>query len=104
MIALTVYVDEFDYSDKLDKQLPVIFEAMSSGGEINPVMKLACNSPAATARIVKGILKAMSREQKERLAVRMVNSNRTKLMSKVNQLAANYGIVVNVCDCKAEKL
>lgn len=103
MIELTVLVDEFDYSDKLDKQLPLIFETMSSSGELNPVMKLACNSPEATARIVKGVLRTMSREQKERLAVRLVNSNRTKLMNKVNQLAADYGIIVKVCDCKAEK-
>ena len=45
MIELTILVDDFDYSDKLDKQLPRIFEALSSSGELNPVMKLACNSP-----------------------------------------------------------
>ena len=103
MVEVTSLIDDFDYSDKLDKQLPVIFDALSSSGELNPVMKLACNSPEATARIVKGILRTMSRDQKERLAVRMFNSNRTKLMNKVNKLAADYGIFVNVCGCNAEK-
>ena len=45
----------------------------------------------------------MSRDAKERLAVRVFNSNRTKLMNKVNKLAADYGIIVDVCGCKAEK-
>ena len=103
MIELTILVDDFDYSDKLDKQLPMIFEALSSSGELNPVMKLACNSPEATARSVKGVLRTMSRDAKERLAVRVFNSNRTKLMNKVNKLAADYGIIVDVCGCKAEK-
>lgn len=103
MVEVTILIDDFDYSDKLDKQLPVIFDALSSSGELNPVMKLACNSPEATARIVKGILRTMSRDQKERLAVRMFNSNRTKLMNKVNKLASDYGIFVNVCGCNAEK-
>lgn len=103
MVEVTILIDDFDYSDKLDKQLPVIFEALSSSGELNPVMKLACNSPEATARIVKGILRTMSRDQKERLAVRMFNSNRTKLMNKVNKLAADYGISINICGCNAEK-
>ena len=92
MIELTILVDDFDYSDKLDKQLPMIFEALSSSGELNPVMKLACNSPEATARIVKGVLRTMSRDAKERLAVRVFN-----------KLAADYGIIVDVCGCKAEK-
>ena len=103
MVELTILVDDFDYSEKLDKQLPMIFEALSNGGELNPVMRLACNSPEATSRIVKGVLRTMSRDQKERLAVRIFNSNRTKLMNKVNKLAADYGIIVNVCGCNAEK-
>lgn len=103
MIQLTVLIEDIDYSDKLDKQLPMIFEALSNSGSLNPVMKMACNSPEATTRIVKGVLRTMSKDQKERLAVRIFNSNRTKLMDKVNRLAADYGIIATVCGCNAEK-
>ena len=70
-------------------------------GNLNPVLKLACNTPEASSRIVKGILRTMSQDQKQRLATKIVNANREKLMRKLNEYAAGKGIDVHICDCAA---
>ena len=103
MVEVTFQIKDIDYSDRLDSQLPLVFEALKSSGSLNPVMKMACTSPEATAKVVKGVLKAMSKDQKEKLAVKIVNSQRDRLMRKMNQLAENYGIVATMTDCVAVK-
>ena len=80
MIEVTFRIESLDYTDKLDSQLPLVLEALSQSGNINPVLKLACNTPEASSRIVKGILRTMSQDQKQRLATKIVNANREKLM------------------------
>ena len=60
MIEVTFRIESLDYTDKLDSQLPLVLEALSQSGNINPVLKLACNTPEASSRIVKGILRTMS--------------------------------------------
>ena len=52
-------------------------------------------------RIVKGILRTMSQDQKQRLATKIVNANREKLMRKLNEYASGKGIDVHICDCAA---
>ena len=84
MIEVTFRIESLDYTDKLDSQLPLVLEALSQSGNINPVLKLACNTPEASSRIVKGILRTMSQDQKQRLATKIVNANREKLMRKLN--------------------
>ena len=54
MIEVTFRIESLDYTDKLDSQLPLVLEALSQSGNINPVLKLACNTPEASSRIVKG--------------------------------------------------
>ena len=66
-----------------------------------PEITLACNTPEASSRIVKGILRTMSQDQKQRLATKIVNANREKLMRKLNEYAAGKGIDVHICDCAA---
>ena len=97
MIEVTFRIESLDYTDKLDSQLPLVLEALSQSGNINPVLKLACNTPEASARIVKGILRTMSQDQKQRLATKIVNANREKL----NDFAAGKGVDVHICDCAA---
>ena len=92
MIEVTFRIESLDYTDKLDSQLPLVLEALSQSGNINPVLKLACNTPEASARIVKGILRTMSQDQKQRLATKIVNANREKLMQKLNDFAAGVFI------------
>ena len=75
MIEVTFRIESLDYTDKLDSQLPLVLEALSQSGNINPVLKLACNTPEASSRIVKGILR--------------------------NEYAAGKGIDVHICDCAA---
>ena len=58
MIEVTFRIESLDYTDKLDSQLPLVLEALSQSGNINPVLKLACNTPEASSRIVKGILRS----------------------------------------------
>ncbi len=101
MIEVTFRIESLDYTDKLDSQLPFVLEALSQSGNINPVLKLACNTPEASSRIVKGILRTMSQDQKQRLATKIVNANREKLMRKLNEYAASKGIDVHICDCAA---
>ena len=101
MIEVTFRIESLDYTDKLDSQLPLVLEALSQSGNINPVLKLACNTPEASSRIVKGILRTMSQDQKQRLATKIVNANREKLMRKLNEYAAGKGIDVHICDCAA---
>ena len=101
MIEVTFRIESLDYTDKLDSQLPLVLEALSQSGNINPVLKLACNTPEASSRIVKGILRTMSQDQKQRLATKIVNANREKLMQKLNEYAAGKGIDVHICDCAA---
>ena len=43
----------------------------------------------------------MTKSQKEKLACKLLSSQREKLMRKMNQLAADYGIVATLKDCKA---
>ena len=74
MIEVTFRIESLDYTDKLDSQLPLVLEALSQSGSINPVLKLACNTPEASSRIVKGILRTMSQDQKQRLATKIVLS------------------------------
>lgn len=88
MIEVTFRIESLDYTDKLDSQLPLVLEALSQSGSINPVLKLACNTPEASSRIVKGILRTMSQDQKQRLATKIVNANREKLMRKLNEYAS----------------
>ena len=99
MIEVTFRIESLDYTDKLDSQLPLVLEALSQS--VNPVLKLACNTPEASARIVKGILRTMSQDQKQRLATKIVNANREKLMQKLNDFAAGKGVDVHICDCAA---
>ena len=101
MVEVTFLIDDIDYSDRLDSQLPMVFETMSKNGDLNPVLKMACNSPEATTRVVKGVLKAMTNNQKEKLACKLVSAQRERLMRKLNSLAENYGIIAKVVDCKA---
>ena len=101
MIEVTFRNESLDYTDKLDSQLPLVLEALSQSGNINPVPKLACNTPEASSRIVKGILRTMSQDQKQRLATKIVNANREKLMRKLNEYAAGKGIDVHICVCAA---
>ena len=101
MIEVTFRIESLDYTDKLDSQLPLVLEALSQSGSINPVLKLACNTPEASSRIVKGILRTMSQDQKQRLATKIVNTNREKLMQKLNDFAAGKGVDVHICDCAA---
>ncbi len=101
MVEVTFLIDDIDYSDRLDSQLPLVFETMSKNGDLNPVLKAACKSPEATAKVVKTLLKAMTKSQKEKLACKLLSSQREKLMRKMNQLASDYGIVATLKDCKA---
>ena len=101
MIEVTFRIESLDYTDKLDSQLPLVLEALSQSGNINPVLKLACNTPEASSRIVKGILRTMSQDQKQRLATKIVNANREKLMRKLNEYASGKGSDVHICDCAA---
>ena len=101
MIELTFLVDDIDYSDQLDEQLSLIFETMSQNGDLNPVLKMACKTPEATTRVVKGVLKTMTRGQKEKLAAKIINGNRERVMRKVNELAGRHGIIAKIVDCKA---
>ncbi|MFR8453108.1 MAG: hypothetical protein ACLVBK_05960 [Oscillospiraceae bacterium] len=105
MIEVTFRIESLDYTDKLDSQLPLVLEALSQSGNINPVLKprLAGNSRLRSRHrsIVKGILRTMSQDQKQRLATKIVNANREKLMRKLNEYAAGKGIDVHICDCAA---
>ena len=47
MVEVTFLIDDIDYSDRLDSQLPLVFETMSKNGDLNPVLKAACKSPEA---------------------------------------------------------
>ncbi len=101
MVEVTFLIDDIDYSERLDSQLPLVFETMAKNGDLNPVLKAACKSPEATTKVVKGLLKAMNKNQKEKLACKLLSSQREKLMRKMNQLAEDYGIVATLKDCKA---
>lgn len=101
MVEVTFLIDNIDYSDRLESQLPLVFETMSKNGDLNPVLRAACKSPETTAKVVKGILKAMTKGQKERLACKLLTAQREKLMRKMNELAENYGIIATLRDCSA---
>lgn len=101
MVEVTFLIDDIDYSERLDSQLPLVFETMSKNGDLNPVLKAACKSPEATTKVVKGLLKAMTKSQKEKLACKLLSSQREKLMRKMNSLAEEYGIVATLKDCRA---
>ena len=65
MVEVTFLIDDIDYSDRLDSQLPLVFETMSKNGDLNPVLKAACKSPEATAKVVKTRLQAAQQPARE---------------------------------------
>ncbi len=101
MIEVTFRIESLDYTDKLDSQLPARARGAEPERQYQPRAQLACNTPEASSRIVKGILRTMSQDQKQRLATKIVNANREKLMRKLNEYAAGKGIDVHICDCAA---
>ena len=101
MVEVTFLIDDIDYSERLESQRPLVFETMKKNGDLNPVLKAACKSPETTAKVVKGLLKAMTKGQKERLACKLLMSQREKLMRKMNNLAEDYGIIATLRDCRA---
>lgn len=101
MVEVTFLIDDIDYSDRLDSQLPLVFETLSKNGDLNPILKAACKSPEATAKVVKGLLKTMTKGQKEKLACKLLMSQKQKLMNKMNKLAEDYGIVATLKDATA---
>ena len=46
-------------------------------------------------------IRQADKDQKQRLATKIVNANREKLMRKLNEYAAGKGIDVHICDCAA---
>ncbi len=101
MVEVTFLIDDIDYSDRLDSQLPLVFETLSKNGDLNPILKAACKSPETTAKVVKGLLKTMTKGQKEKLACKLLMSQKQKLMNKMNKLAEDYGIVATLKDATA---
>ena len=72
MIEVTFRIESLDYTDKLDSQLPLVLEALSQSGNINPVLKLACNTPEASSRIVKGWIICDSKSTKLLFRIRLL--------------------------------
>lgn len=103
MITLKVMISEVDYSSNFDKYVPELLKKMKKDGDThNPLLKAAQAAPNASATILKTILATMTKKQKEELVCMLLNSNSETIITALNNLAANNGIVLEVDSAEAK--
>lgn len=102
MIELTLRVSECDLAPVVDKFLPELMETLQSSGEMNPLLRLACKSPEASAKIVGGIISAMPKRSQEQLLVKLLNSNEHIITEKLTEFARNENLGITIDSAKAE--
>ncbi len=76
MIEVTFRIESTDYTDKLDPSSLLVLEALSQSGNINPVLKLACNTPPEASSRRHGHPAHHVVGPEAGLATKIVNANR----------------------------
>ncbi len=99
MIRLTIELEDVDFDVLIEHYLPVIGEHLRSSG--NPLGTLLSNS--ASASVAKGMLRALSPEKKERLAADLINGNRQRFISSLEELAASHGYQGRIRSLQADQ-
>ena len=99
MIRLTIELEDVDFDVLIEHYLPVIGEHLRSSG--NPLGTLLYNS--ASASVAKGMLRTLSPEKKERLAADLINGNRQRFISSLEELAASHGFQGRIRSLQADQ-
>lgn len=99
MIQLTLELDDLDYDALVDQFLPVLTEQLRASG--NPLGALLSNGMPAS--MAKGILHGLSQEKKERLATDLINGNKARFISMIQEMAAKREIRISVRDLQAKQ-
>lgn len=97
MIRLTIELEDVDFDVLIEHYLPVIGEHLRASG--NPLGALLSNG--ASASMAKGMLRALSPEKKERLAADLINGNRQRFITSLEEMAASHGFQARVRSLQA---
>lgn len=100
MIQLTLELEDIDFNMLIDQYLPVIGDQLRASG--NPVGMLLSNG--MSANMAKGILRTMSQEKREQLAVDLLNGNSAKLIANIENMAAQKGVQARVHKLEARQI
>ena len=101
MIELRVRISDCDISGAVEEFLPELMEGLQSSGDLNPILKMACKSPKASAKIVGGIISAMPQRSQEQVLVRLLNSNKALLVDNLLGFAREHSIRMQVEEASA---
>ena len=98
MIKLEILVSEVEYEAILDRYWPYISEKLKESG--HPIAKMA--GSALPPAMVKSLVSAMPQEKKDRLIAELINVHEKKVCEKIESLAQNAEVGIDVQAIHAE--
>lgn len=99
MIKLELELSDLDFDALIDAYLPQIGDQLQKAG--HPIGAMLANGMPAS--VAKGMLRALSQEKKEQLAVSLLNSNQRKLISAIENAGAQKGIPLHISQLSARQ-
>lgn len=99
MIKIEMLLEEIEYEALFDRLFPVLQERLGESDE--PAARLMSGLPAPLARKV---LEGLSGEQKDKIAVSVLNAGRRRVERKINEKLTEQSLALKVSDLKAEKM
>lgn len=98
MIKLEIMIDEVEYDAILKRFWPVISEKMKDSS--HPAAKMIGSGlPPA---MVQGFVAALPQSKKDKFAADFINSHEKDVVDKLEDLAKNAGIGVDIASIRAE--
>ncbi len=92
MVKLEIELEELDYNMLIDNFLPQLSQHLRASG--NPIGMLLSNGMGST--MAKGVLRTLSQEQKDQLTCDILNSNKEKLISSLEEGLEQKGFHLKV--------
>ncbi len=92
MIKLELELSDLDFNALIDAYWPQIADQLKKAG--HPISAMLANGMPLS--VAKGMLRALSQEKKEQLAVSLLNNNQKKLISAIENAGAQKGISLHI--------
>lgn len=92
MIKLELEFSDLDFNALIDAYWPQIVDQLKKAG--HPIGAMLANG--MPIGIAKGMLRALSQEKKEQLAVSLLNNNQKKLISAIESAGTQKGITLHI--------
>lgn len=97
MIKLELELSELDFNALIETYWPQIVDQLKKAG--HPIGAMLANGMPIS--VAKGMLRALSQEKKEQLAVSLLNNNQKKLVSSIETAGAKKGISLHINNLSA---